>query len=197
MDPLGHLVPGESFTGVAPKLLRVRTLSGRRRDDCLDALAPARVELDGGTTLATGSTEVARRWWQVALAAEIAGTMQAAFDLTLAYHKERRQFGVPIGSLQALQHRMSELYVRAQGTTWLAREAAFHGAPADRAAAAAAYGAGAAGITCTELHQMTGAIGFTREYDLHIRSLRLQALRLEMGGPKSAARSLGRQLASG
>lgn len=150
----------------------------------------ARVSPDGAEVVATGDAAVARRWWQVALAAEIAGTMEAAFALTLQHHKTRTQFGRPIGSHQALQHRMSELYVRSQGAAWLAREAAYHGADAERAAAAATYATEGAARAGVELHQMTGAIGFTREYDLHIWSLRLQALRLEMGGTQRHASAL-------
>ena len=65
-------------------------------------------------------------------------------------------------------------------------------APAERAAAAAAYAAEAAGSACLELHQMSGAIVFTREYDLHIWTLRLQALRLELGGARSHSLDLAR-----
>jgi len=150
----------------------------------------ARVSLAGAEVLDSGPAEQARRWWRVGLAAEIAGTMRAAFDLTLAYHKQREQFGRPIGSFQALQHRMSQVYVRCEGAAWLAREAAFHRAGGERAAAAAAYAAAAAGTVCAELHQMTGAIGFTREYDLHVWTLRLQTLRLELSGAGGHARAL-------
>ena len=152
----------------------------------------SRVSLAGATVVGTGDPNAARRWWQVALAAEMAGTMGAAFALTLEYQKNRKQFDRPIGSFQSLQHRMSQLYVRQQGSAWLAREAAFHGAPAEAAAAAAAYAAESAAKACVELHQMTGAIGFTREYDLHIWSLRLQALRLEMSGVRTHALALAR-----
>lgn len=47
---------------------------------------------------------------RIGLAAEMLGTMQEAFDRTIAYLKERIQFGVPIGSFQALQHRAANLY---------------------------------------------------------------------------------------
>jgi acyl-CoA dehydrogenase len=46
----------------------------------------------------------------VSLAAEMFGAASAAFEMTLAYLKERKQFGVAIGSFQALQHRMANLY---------------------------------------------------------------------------------------
>lgn len=150
----------------------------------------ARVSLEGADILAVGDGPLARRWWQVALAAEISATIGAAFDLTLAHHKTRKQFDRPIGSYQSLQHRMGQIYVGYQGASWLAREAAYHGAPAQSAAAAATYAADAAGEAGLQLHQMTGAIGFTREYDLHIWTLRLQALRLEMGGARRHALDL-------
>lgn len=44
------------------------------------------------------------------LAAELSGLMQEAFERTIAYLKERKQFGVPIGSFQGLQHRAADLY---------------------------------------------------------------------------------------
>ncbi|MFN2538718.1 MAG: acyl-CoA dehydrogenase family protein [Mycobacteriales bacterium] len=132
-------------------------------------LARVRV-LSGGRTLGPGSAEVARRWWRVALAAEIAGTARAALDLTNRYLKEREQFGKPIGAFQALQHRIVECVVQVEGVRWLAREAADLGAPADLAASAVVAGCLAARLVTQEVHQLTGAMGFTLEYDLHVWS---------------------------
>jgi alkylation response protein AidB-like acyl-CoA dehydrogenase len=143
----------------------------------------ARVLATGaGRGLGPGSADVARRWWQAALAAEIAGTAQAAVDLTTKYLTEREQFGRPIGAFQALQHRLAECAVQVEGVLWLAREAIGLGAPAVLAAGAAVAAAGAARLVTQETHQLTGAMGFTLEYDLHVWSLRLQALRTEGGG---------------
>ena len=55
-------------------------------------------------------------------------------------------------------------------------------APFAAAATAAAYATDAAEKVHAETHQLTGAMGFTREHDLHVWSMRLQALRLEAGG---------------
>lgn len=136
----------------------------------------------GGRGLGPGSADVARRWWQASLAAEIAGTAQAALDLTAKYLKEREQFGRPLGAFQALQHRLAECAVQVEGVRWLAREAIGLGAPAALAAGAAVAAAGSARHITQETHQLTGAMGFTLEYDLHVWSLRLQALRTEGGG---------------
>jgi alkylation response protein AidB-like acyl-CoA dehydrogenase len=139
-----------------------------------------------------GSAETARRWWRVALAAEIAGTASAAVGLTTRYLKERHQFGRPIGSFQSLQHRMAECLVQVEGVRWLAREAADLGAPAALSASAAVAAAQAAQQVAQEVHQLTGAMGFTLDYDLHVWSLRLQSLRVEAGGINAHAEALVR-----
>jgi alkylation response protein AidB-like acyl-CoA dehydrogenase len=109
----------------------------------------------------------------VALAAEMVGTARRLFDMTLAYVKERRQFGVPIGSFQALQHKLADMSLaveRAQSATQYAamaldaddpdRHRAVHVAKA--AAGAAATRAAKDGV------QLHGGVGFTWEHDLHL-----------------------------
>ncbi len=140
-----------------------------------------RVRIGSGESLGPGSGERMRGWWRVALAAEAVGTMDAALSVTIDYVKQRQQFGRSIGSFQAVQHRLAECAVLVEGTRWLAREAAALGAPCEAAAAAAAHATAAANRVFTETHQLSGAIGYTRGHDLHVWSMRLQALRLELG----------------
>lgn len=144
------------------------------------------------TSLGSGSGAVLRRWWRIALAAEIAGTLRAALDVTLRHVKERRQFGRAIGSFQAVQHRLALAAVRVEGSRWLALEAADLGAGEEAAAVAAAHAASAAKLVFEEAHQFTGAMGFTREHELHVFSMRLQALRLELGGVGAHRRAAAR-----
>jgi alkylation response protein AidB-like acyl-CoA dehydrogenase len=146
-----------------------------------------------GEPLGAGSGERLRSWWRVALAAELYGTMQAALDVTVAYVKRRRQFGRAIGSFQALQHRLAMCTVLVEGTRWLTFEAASRTEPGESAAVAAAYAAEAANQLFRETHQLTGAMGFTREHDLHVWSMRLQALRLELGGASAHRRAVTAQ----
>jgi alkylation response protein AidB-like acyl-CoA dehydrogenase len=141
-----------------------------------------RVDLGRGESLGLGSGAKLRAWWRLALAAEMAGTMGAALDVTVEYVKRRRQFGRAIGSFQAVQHRLAQCAVLVEGTRWLVYEAAYRGAPEEAAATAAAHASMAANRIFAETHQLTGAMGFTREHDLHVWSMRLQALRLEAGG---------------
>ncbi|MDA3923032.1 MAG: acyl-CoA dehydrogenase [Salinisphaera sp.] len=72
------------------------------------------VKVDGDALLgeegkAAGALQYAIDRGIVALCAEASGAMEVACDLTLQYLKDRKQFGVPIGSFQALQHRMVEM----------------------------------------------------------------------------------------
>ncbi|MDO8364661.1 MAG: acyl-CoA dehydrogenase [Actinomycetota bacterium] len=132
-------------------------------------------------SLGPGSGPELAKWWQVALAAEISGALDGAVAHTVEYLRERQQFKKPLGSLQALQHRLAEAFVWAEGARWLARRAAFEATP-QAAAAAAAYAAQAAQLVGTDMHQLSGAIGFTTEFDLQLWTSRLHALRVEFGG---------------
>ncbi|HEX2485648.1 MAG TPA: acyl-CoA dehydrogenase family protein [Myxococcota bacterium] len=145
-----------------------------------------------GESLGPGAAERLRAGWRLALAVEIAGTMQGALDATLGYLRERRQFGRAIASFQAVQHRLAWCAVQTEGSRWLALEAAARGAPAEACAIAAAHAAHAAKRVFAETHQLSGAIGFTREHALHVWSMRLPALRLELGGAAGHASAAAR-----
>jgi alkylation response protein AidB-like acyl-CoA dehydrogenase len=146
--------------------------------------------LQGGRSLGPGSGARLRDWWRVALAVEAAGTMRAALDDTVAYLKERRQFGRPIGSFQSVQHRLADCAILIEGSRWLALEAAYRRAPTEAAATAAAHAIASARQVFAEAHQLSGAIGFTHEHDLHVWSMRLQALKLELGGAAGHQRAI-------
>jgi alkylation response protein AidB-like acyl-CoA dehydrogenase len=145
-----------------------------------------------GESLGPGSGPSLRNWWRLAIAAEAVGTMGAALDVTIDYVKRRRQFGRAIGSFQAVQHRLAECAVLAEASRWLTYEAAHHGATAEGAATAAAQATAAAYRVFNETHQFTGAMGFTREHDLHAWSMRLWALRLELDGAAGQRRAVAR-----
>jgi alkylation response protein AidB-like acyl-CoA dehydrogenase len=152
-----------------------------------------RVSAEGttrGDGLGVGSAARLHTAWQLAIAAEAVGCMEAALAQTVGYLKERRQFGRAIGSFQAVQHRLAECAIHVEGSRWLVREAAYQRAPTEGVATAAAFALSAAGRIFSEMHQLSGAIGFTREHDLHVWSMRLQALRLELGGVAAHRRAI-------
>ncbi|OLF11393.1 hypothetical protein BLA60_10440 [Actinophytocola xinjiangensis] len=104
-----------------------------------------------------------------ALAAEQAGTAARCLELTVAHTLLRRQFGRPIGSFQALKHRMADLHVLVT-TAESAAMAAALADPADlpvRAAAAAAHCAEALRTVAGEMIQLHGGIAITWDHDAH------------------------------
>jgi alkylation response protein AidB-like acyl-CoA dehydrogenase len=108
----------------------------------------------------------------VAMAAMTVGACRVIFETTVAYAKVREQYGKPIGSFQALKHRIVDMYLSVERATALVYYAALaiaEDAP-DRATAAAAAKAAAGDcqrLVVEEGLQLHGGIGFTWENDLH------------------------------
>jgi len=106
-------------------------------------------------------------------AAELVGTARHIFDMTLAYAKERKQFDVPIGSFQAIQHKLADMSLALERATAAVHYAAMtvDGDDPDRARAChvakAAAGEAARRILKDGI-QIHGGIGYTWEHDLHL-----------------------------
>jgi hypothetical protein len=148
--------------------------------------------LDGkAVQLSPSDAAEARKWLRVATATEAAGLMQAALDSTVEHLRARKQFGRPLGSFQALRHRMAECAVLIGGVKLLALKAA--GTATDADAALAAFHAQESGTRIAyELHQMFGAMGMTLEHPLHLWTYRLKLLLSELGGRGAQARAVAR-----
>jgi len=140
--------------------------------------------------LGPGAGEVMRSWWRTAIAVEQVGLLSAALHITVEHVNTRVQFGHPIAGFQAVRHRLAECAVLLEGARWLARETAALGAPAEAAATACTQAIAAAKQVAAETHQLSGAIGFTKEYPLHVFTTRAQGLTLELGGLEAHARAL-------
>jgi alkylation response protein AidB-like acyl-CoA dehydrogenase len=146
-----------------------------------------------GEPLRSGSAERVR----AALAAEIVGVCQRALDMTLSYVKERQQFGVPVGSFQAVSHRCAEMLLYTESTRSAAYYAAWAaGADPERlpeaAALAAAAGADAGRAVTAAAIQMHGGIGFTWEADVHWLFKRAQLDAALLGGARRHRAALAR-----
>ena len=107
-----------------------------------------------------------------ALAAETVGVAQKAMEMAVEYARERKQFGRPIGSYQAVSHRCAQMLLEVEGS----RSGAYYAAwcadaePESLAAAASgakAYSSDAGWRVCGSSLQVHGGIGFTWEHDLH------------------------------
>lgn len=122
-----------------------------------------------------------RKWLRIALAAEASGLSQAALASAVDHLTQRKQFGRPLGTFQALRHRMAECAVLAGGVRWLALKAADTADPGD-AALAALHAQESATRIVYDVHQMLGAMGLTLEHPLHLWTYRLKALLSELGG---------------
>ncbi|WP_428310593.1 acyl-CoA dehydrogenase family protein [Hydrocarboniphaga sp.] len=141
------------------------------------------------TALSDADAATVRTWLRVALAAEASGLIQAAIDSTVEHLSVRKQFGRPLGSFQALRHRMAECAVLAGGVRHLTRKAAASGDAGD-AALAALHAQDTATRLVYEMHQMLGAMGMTLEHPLHLWTYRLKALLSELGGRGGQAQAV-------
>jgi alkylation response protein AidB-like acyl-CoA dehydrogenase len=137
---------------------------------------------DGGTLL---ELIIARS--TVGLCAEIVGSMAAAFEMTIDYLKTRVQFGVPIGSFQALKHRAAQMYVEIE----LARSAVMAAAHSvdDADDDATTRAVSVAKAKCSDAFvlignegvQMHGGIGMTDEHDIGFFLKRARAAEMTFG----------------
>ena len=123
----------------------------------------------------------------VGTAAELLGLAEKQLDLAVAYAKERRQFGKPIGAFQAIQHHLANALLALRFAKPVVYRAAFflssgdpdlsiHAAMAKSKAADAAYAVRRLAL------QVHGAIGYAHEYDLHLWMKRSMALEAAWGG---------------
>jgi alkylation response protein AidB-like acyl-CoA dehydrogenase len=120
------------------------------------------------------------------LSAELLGVLSEAFERTLAYLKIRRQFGVPIGSFQALKHRAADMFCERElaVSVTLAALRALDAGRADApalASAAKARTADAANLIGRESIQMFGGIGMTDEEEIGLFMKRARAAEIILG----------------
>ena len=136
-----------------------------------------------------------------AVSAELVGVCQRALEMSIAYVGDRRQFGVPVGSFQAVSHRCAEMLLHTESLRSAAYFAAWAAdAEPDRlgegAALAAAAGAtGGREVTAAAI-QMHGGIGFTWEADVHWLYKRAEVDRSLLGGASRHHGTLARAAAA-
>jgi alkylation response protein AidB-like acyl-CoA dehydrogenase len=139
---------------------------------------------------------------RAAIAAEVVGVCQRALEMTLAYVKERKQFGVPVGSFQAVAHRCAQMLLHTESARSTAYYAAWAvdaepGGVSIREAAALAAAAAATGgrEVAASAIQAHGGIGFTWEADVHWLYKRAEVDRALLGGAKRHHAALARAAA--
>lgn len=154
---------------------------------CFEGVRAARTdvlgEIDGGADLLDAVLDRAA----IGLAAEMLGSLAEAFDRTVAYLKERRQFGVPIGSFQALKHRAAQMFCEIELTRSVVMDAlrALDEARPDvplLASAAKARASDTFLLVAAEAIQMHGGVGVTDELDIGFFFKRARAAEMTFGG---------------
>lgn len=150
----------------------------------------------------TDGAAVSEWIWQralVALAALQVGVSERAIQMTADYVRERVQFGVPIGSFQAVQHRCADAFIELQAMRWTMWRAAWllaEGRPAAREARVAKLWAAEGGArianACLHLH---GGLGSDVDYPIHRYFLWSKSLELCLGGASPQRVGLGRDMA--
>ncbi|MFI5760716.1 acyl-CoA dehydrogenase family protein [Streptomyces sp. NPDC051563] len=129
-----------------------------------------------------------------ALAAEQAGAAARALEATVRYAKERVQFGRPIGSFQAVKHRLADLHTAVEGARSLALAAAAADADPDLAAAARSACSEAFAYVAGEMIQLHGGIGITWEHEAHEYFKRAHGSALLFGSPAAHRERLAARL---
>ena len=151
-------------------------------------LAPSEVDISEG-----------RRWdaavaaGRRALAHELIGISRAALRLAVAHAGERRQFGKPIGSYQAVKHRLAEAQVAVSAAELAATEAWTVGDPASAVLAKISAGRSARTVG-THAQQVLGGMGFTWEHPFHHLLRRALVDDVLLGSAGELTAELGRRL---
>ncbi|MDI9330896.1 MAG: acyl-CoA dehydrogenase family protein [Alphaproteobacteria bacterium] len=130
-------------------------------------------------------------------AAQTSGALMAVFEQTLDYANQRQQFGKPIGKFQAIQHNLSilaEHVFAARMAARLACQGPWDDVQPLRVAVAKARTSQAAQQATARAHGLHGAIGFTHEFDLQLRTRRLYAWRQCAGSESHWQIRLGQAL---
>ncbi len=186
---------------------RARSTATRRmliespETDPLVSIDPTRRFATRRAARASRSAAGAAERVHAAIAAEVVGVCQRALDMTLDYVKERKQFGVPVGSFQAVSHRCAEMLLHTES----ARSTAYYAAwaadadpvllPEAAALAAAAAADGGREVTAGAI-QVHGGIGFTWEADVHWLYKRAQLDAALLGGATRHRATLARLAAA-
>jgi acyl-CoA dehydrogenase len=128
-------------------------------------------------------------------AAQMSGALMGVFEQSLAHANQRQQFGKPIGKFQAIQHNLSviaEQVFAARMAARLACQGDLGAIEPLRVAVAKARTSQAAQQVTALAHGLHGAMGFTSEFDLQLRTRRLYAWRMCAGAESHWQQALGR-----
>jgi acyl-CoA dehydrogenase len=128
--------------------------------------------------------------------AQIAGALRRSLDLSVEYAKQRVQFGRPIGSFQAVGHNLARVAELCEAADAIVQQAYASNLDVDSVAAAKIVTSTCVREAVPLAHQIHGAIGVTKEYELQRISLRATAWSQEAGAAEDWAYALGERVCS-
>jgi alkylation response protein AidB-like acyl-CoA dehydrogenase len=175
-----HLVAGDELE-IEPQ----QSVDGSRRLSLVDWHRHADTRLASGDACWRAVNRAFERG-ALATSAELVGLADRMLEMTVAYATEREQFGVPIGSFQAVKHHLADALLALEFARPVVYRAAYsmaHDVPTharDVSMAKACASEAATQVAATAL-QCHGAIGYTVEYDLHLFMKRAWALAASWG----------------
>jgi len=148
-----------------------------------------------GSADASGAIETLIAEWRAALAAESLGVAEKMIEMSVAYVKERVQFGKPVGSNQAVKVRIAEMGAiidRLRSAVYYAAWAIDSNVPERKVAIAMAKAAASApgALLGSQAIHVHGGIGFTWEYDLHLYFKRIKSNELLLGDTSAALQQI-------
>jgi alkylation response protein AidB-like acyl-CoA dehydrogenase len=127
------------------------------------------------------------------------GVSERALEITVAYLKQREQFGAPLGALPTVQHRCADCYVALDSLRWVTWQTAWklsEERPAGRDALVAKFWAAEAGSRIgTATQHLHGGMGVDLDYPIHRYFLWAKQLELELGSATPTLLALGADMA--
>jgi alkylation response protein AidB-like acyl-CoA dehydrogenase len=185
-DGITMLLVERAAKGVGVRVLKTMDQTRKLCEVSFDGVSVGRDavlgEVGAGWTLLDRLVDRAK----VAICAEMCGGAQKVLDMSVAYAKVREQFGKPIGSFQAIQHKCANMMVQvesAKSATYYAAWAVANDVPEAHLAAcmAKAYTSDAYRFVSAEGIQIHGGIGFTWEHDMHLYFKRAKGSEVTFG----------------
>jgi len=151
----------------------------------LDKTPCSAVDILGGLNKGWRIVESTLRKATALQCAEMVGVAHKALELTASYATTRIQFARPIGSFQAVQHRLADMLTDVESARWLSYQAVCRldkGLPAAREVSIAkAWTSDACQRVVSGAHHIHGGVGFDVDYDLHYHFRWSKALELNLG----------------
>ncbi|MET0592513.1 MAG: acyl-CoA dehydrogenase family protein [Polyangiaceae bacterium] len=197
-SPSIFLVPS-SAAGLARRALTTMDMTRKQAELTLD-----KVRIPSSSRLGapkTGEATLARALdlAKVALSAEQVGGAQRCLDMSVDYAKTRVQFGRPIGSFQAIKHKLADMFVEVESARSASYYAAWVAAHSESelpeaAALAKSYCSDAYFRIAAETIQIHGGVGFTWEHDAHLYFKRAKSSETLFGDAAFHRRAVARQM---